>query len=137
MLRKNAKLELLGHVALFSECSKRELGEIATIADEIDFAAGETLIRQGDAGRQLFVMIEGAVEVVQNGETLPPRGGTEVFGEISLLSGIPATATVTTTTPGRALVIAAQHFGPLLDRYPPIQLRILRSLSERLAPHVI
>ena len=53
MLRKDAKIELLRHVTLFSGCSKRELGEIARITDEIDFKAGKTLIRQGDAGRQL------------------------------------------------------------------------------------
>jgi CRP/FNR family cyclic AMP-dependent transcriptional regulator len=137
MLR-NVKIDLLRRVTLFSGCSKRELGEIARITDEIDFKPGKTLIAQGQPGRQFFIVIEGAVEVVKDGQTLPPnRGGSEFFGEISLVSGSPATATVTTKTPVRALVITPQHFRALLDRSPHIQRRILYSFSERLAPYVI
>jgi CRP/FNR family transcriptional regulator, cyclic AMP receptor protein len=137
VLRKGGKIELLQDVALFAGCSKRELSDIARITDEIDLPAGETLIIQGERGKQLFVLVSGSVDVVQDGEKVPPRGGTEVYGEISLISGSPATATVTTTTPARALVIAPRDFKTLLERSPSIQLRVLQSLSERLAPHVI
>jgi CRP-like cAMP-binding protein len=138
MLRKDAKMELLRHVTLFSGCSKRELGQIALIADEIDFPAGKTLIKQGDPGRQFFVVVEGEVDVSKDGKKLPAaRGGSEFYGEIALVSGSPATATVTTTAPTRALVIAPPHFRALLDRSPSIQRRVLHSFSERLAPHLI
>jgi CRP/FNR family transcriptional regulator, cyclic AMP receptor protein len=137
MLRRDAKVDLLRHVTLFSGCSKKELAQIALIADEIDIPAGKTLITQGRPGRQFFVVIEGAVSVTRDGEQQPKRGGSEFFGEIALVSGGPATATVTTTEPTRALVIAPQHFRALLDRTPSIQRRILHSFSERLAPHVI
>src|SRR4051794_25861130 len=103
MLR-NAKIDLLRRVTLFSGCSKRELGEIARITDEIDFPAGKVLIRQGDPGRQLFIVVDGTVEVTRDGKKLPEhRGGSEFFGEISLVSASPTTATVQTTTPVRAL----------------------------------
>ena len=46
-LRKDAKLELLGQVPLFAGCSKRELGEISTLADELSFPAGTKLIEEG------------------------------------------------------------------------------------------
>ena len=138
MLRKDAKIELLRHVTLFAGCSGRELAEIARITDEIDFKPGKALIRQGESGRQFFVIIDGAVEVVRDGEQLPrDRGGSEFFGEISLVSGYPATATVTTTEPTRALVIGQRQFKSLLDRSPSIHRRVLNSFSERLAPHVI
>lgn len=137
MLRKDAKIELLRHVSLFAGCSKRELGEIALITDEIDFKAGKTLITQGEPGHQFYVIIEGEVGVSRDGEALPRRGGSEFFGEISLVSGVPATATVTTTSPTRALVISQRNFTTLLERSPNIQMRILRAFSARLAPHVI
>ena len=137
MLRKDAKIELLRHVTLFAGCSKKELGQIALIADEIDFPADKTLIRQGDPGRQFFIVVEGEVKVTKNGKKLPARGGAEFYGEISLVSGSPATATVATVVPTRALVIAPQHFRALLDRSPSIQRRVLHSFSERLAPHLI
>ena len=137
MLR-NVKIDLLREVALFAGCSKRELGEIARIADEIDFPEGKTLITQGEPGKQCFVVIEGSVEVVKDGAKLPElRGGSEIFGEIALLSGGPSTATVTTTSPVRALVIGPQQFQALLERWPSIQRRVLHAMSERLAPHVI
>jgi CRP-like cAMP-binding protein len=137
MLRKDAKMELLRGVTLFSGCSKRELGQIALIADELDFPAGKTLIKQGDPGRQFFILIDGVVDVTQNGRKLPSRGGSEFFGEIALVSGSPTTATVTTATPTRALIITPRHFRDLLGRSPSIQRRVLQSFSERLAPHVI
>ncbi len=137
MLRKDAKIELLRHVTLFSGCSKKELGQIALIADEMDFPADKTLIRQGDPGRQFFVVVEGEVKVTKNGKKLPSRGGSEFYGEISLVSRSSATATVTTVAPTRALVIAPQHFRALLDSSPSIQRRVLHSFSERLAPHLI
>ena len=137
MLR-NVKIDLLRRVALFKGCSKRELGEIARIADEIDFPEGKTLITQGEPGKQCFVIIEGSVDVVKDGKKLPElRGGAEIFGEIALLSGGPSTATVTTETPVRALVIGPQQFQSLLERWPTIQRRVLHAMSERLAPHVI
>jgi len=83
------------------------------------------------------VILEGEVDVARDGETLPQRGGTEFYGEISLVSGVPATATVTTTTATRALVISQRNFTTLLERSPNIQMRILRAFSARLAPHVI
>ena len=137
MLR-NVKIDLLRRVALFKGCSKRELGEIARIADEIDFPEGKTLITQGEPGKQCFVLIEGSVDVVKDGKKLPElRGGAEIFGEIALLSGGPSTATVTTKTPVRALVIGPQQFQSLLERWPSIQRRVLHAMSERLAPHVV
>ena len=136
MLR-NAKIDLLRKITLFAGCSKRELGDIARIADEIDFPAGKTLITQGEPGRQCFVVIEGSVDVVKDGKKLAPRGSLALFGEIALLSGGACTATVTTTTPVRALVISPQAFQALLDRSPSIQRRVLHTMSERLAPHLL
>ena len=70
MLR-NAKIDILRRVHLFSGCSRRELNEIARIADEIDFPEGKTLIVQGQPGKQFFIVIEGGVDVIKDGETLP------------------------------------------------------------------
>ena len=136
MLR-NAKIDLLRQVTLFAGCSKRELGDIARITDEIDFPAGKILITQGEPGRQCFVVIEGSVDVARDGKDVAARGSSEIYGEIALLSGGPCTATVTTRTPVRALVIAPAAFQALLDTSPSIQRRVLHTMSERLAPHVL
>jgi CRP/FNR family transcriptional regulator, cyclic AMP receptor protein len=136
-LRKNAKVELIRSVPLFSGCSKRELAEIASMTDELDFPEGETLIVEGERGREFLVLIEGTGDVSRKGRKLPPLGRADCVGEIALILDVPRTATVTTSSPVRALVMTNQSFRSLLKRSPQIQLKVLRSLAERLAPEIV
>lgn len=138
MLSKNAKVESIRRVPLFSGCSKRELADVALIADELRFDAGTTLIQQGASGREFIVVIEGAVEVQKDGKAVvQPGEEAKFFGEIALLTGGPRTATVTTTSPVRALVITDRAFGRLLRDSPQIQAKVLQSLAERLEPSTL
>jgi CRP-like cAMP-binding protein len=130
-LKKNAKIELLGKAPLFAGCSKSDLAEIAAVADEMDVDAGTTLINEGQRGRQFFVVVDGTVEVRRKGRKVPIRGGSEFFGEISLLSNRETMATVTTTSPAHLLVITDRAFRQVLERKPQIQLRMLQALAER------
>ena len=132
MFGKNAKIELLKGVPLFSDCSKRELTDIAQVADEIDFPAGRTLIEEGKPGREFFVIADGTVEVRRGGRKLPPAGDSSSFGETSLLTGKPRNATVTTTSPVRALVITDRAFKGLLKDIPSLAPKLLANLAERL-----
>lgn len=134
MLRKDAKVELMRRVPLFAACSKKELAEIATLADELSFDAGRTLIEEGRRGRECIVLVDGTVEVRKGGRKLPKRGDDSLFGELALLTDAPRSATVTTTSPVRALVISDRAFRRLLTTSPSIQTKVLRSLAERLAP---
>ena len=70
MLRKDAKIELLKHVPLFSHCNKKQLAEIATLADLVDLPAGTLVIREGAVGREFMVIVEGAVEVRRKGRKI-------------------------------------------------------------------
>lgn len=132
MFAKNAKIELLKSVPLFSECSRRELGQIAGIADEIHFRAGRTLIREGRRGREFIVVVDGTVEVRRGGRRVAAESGSTFFGEAALLTGRPRNATVTTTSPVQALVIVDRAFRGLLDGSPSIARKILMSLAARL-----
>lgn len=133
MFRKNAKVALLREVPLFSECSRRELSDIASIADEMRFPAGRTLIEEGKPGREFFVVVDGTVEVRRKGRRVALTGGSSFFGETALLTGKPRNATVTTTSPVQALVITGRAFERLLREMPSIQRKILASLAARLA----
>jgi CRP/FNR family cyclic AMP-dependent transcriptional regulator len=132
MFGKNAKIELLKGVPLFSDCSKSELANIAQVADEIGFPAGRTLIEEGKPGREFFVIAEGEVEVRRGGRKLPPAGDANSFGETALLTGKPRNASVTTTTPVRALVITDRAFKGLLQDVPSLAPKLLANLAERL-----
>jgi CRP-like cAMP-binding protein len=132
VLRKDAKLELLKSVPLFAKCSKRELTMIASVADEVDLPSGKDLTREGASGREFVVIVEGAADVRRKGRRINQLGDGDFLGEIALLAGTPRTATVTTTTPVRALVLTAPAFRSLLRRTPGIQLKVLEALAERL-----
>src|SRR5712691_556113 len=133
-LRKNAKIALLRRTPLFSSCSKGELAAIAAIADEIDLPEGKAFIREGEQGREFFAVIEGAVDVRKKGRSVKLKGGNEFFGEIALVSNAPRNATVTAASAVRALVITDRSFESLMRRSPQLQLKVLRSLAERMAP---
>jgi CRP/FNR family cyclic AMP-dependent transcriptional regulator len=131
VLRKNAKIELLKGVPLFGRCSKRELEEIASLADELDMPKGRELTRQGARGREFVVLVEGTADVKRNGRRINSLREGDFLGEIALVTGTLRTATVTTTAPSRLLVISAAAFRQLMRDVPSIQLKVLEALAER------
>ena len=132
-LRKDAKVELMKKVPLFARCSKHELEEIASIADEIDLPEGRALTREGERGREFFVLLEGQVDVTRHGEHVRTMSDGDFFGEIALVSDEPRTATVTATTDIRTLVITDRAFRALIERSPEIDARVQEALAERTA----
>jgi CRP/FNR family transcriptional regulator, cyclic AMP receptor protein len=130
---KNQKIDLIKSVPLFARCSKKELAEIAGLADELELPEGKQLIRQGERGREFFVLLDGAVDVSRDGATIDTMAAGDFFGEIALVSNVPRTATVTALSPIRLLVITDRDFRAFLEHSPDIQLKVLEALAERLA----
>src|SRR5262249_35112863 len=83
MLRKNAKIELLKRVPLFSSCSQRELGAIASLADELDLPAARNLTREGAGGFEFIVLVQGEADVVRKGRVVNELGPGDFIGEIA------------------------------------------------------
>jgi CRP-like cAMP-binding protein len=132
-LGRNAKIDLLKRVPLFAGCSKAELRELALVADELDLREGRTLVREGQPGREFFILIEGSVRVSRKGRKLNDLGPGDWFGEIALLANTPRTATVTATAPIRVLVITDRSFRRVVESMPTIALKVLSTLGQRLA----
>jgi len=131
-LRKDAKIDLIAKVPLFEGLAKRQLAQVASIADEVDLPQGKVLTREGERGREFFILLEGEAEVRRKGRKLATRHAGEFFGEIALVSNIPRVATVTATTSVHALVIRDVEFRALLARTPEIALKVLETVAERL-----
>jgi CRP-like cAMP-binding protein len=135
-LGKDAKVELIRNVPLFSRLSRKGLQDVASIADEIDFSAGKVLTKQGARGREFIVILEGAAEVEQDGKRINTLGEGDFFGEIALVTKLPRTATVTATQPMRALVITDRDFRTLLKKSTDVGEGIVEAMGERLAPEL-
>jgi CRP/FNR family transcriptional regulator, cyclic AMP receptor protein len=131
-VRRDARLELLKGVPLFARCSKAELRQIAMLADVLDLEEGRTLIREGERAQEFFVVVEGSLRVTRKGRKVSDLGAGDFVGEIALVADLPRTATVTTSTSVRLLVLTARGFRDLLGDSPSIATKILQSLGERL-----
>ena len=137
MLHRNAKIDLIKQAPLFARCTKKEIEQVAHLADEIDLREGKELTVEGEPGREFFVLIEGTADVRRKGRRVNQMKDGDFFGEIALISGAPRTATVTATSPVRALVITDRDFRTLLKKSPAMQLRVLEALAERLPPETL
>jgi CRP-like cAMP-binding protein len=133
-LHKDAKVELLKGVPLFSKLNKQGLEDVAQIADEIDLPAGKEMATEGDRGREFFVLLKGEADVTRGGQKINSMKEGDFFGEIALVTKMPRTASVTATTDVRVLVITERDFGALLKHSPEVGRCVAEALAERVAP---
>jgi len=126
------KVDLIASIPIFSGMGRRELEQVAQLVDEVDVPPGRVLMRQGSAGSEMVVLVEGRVSVERNGRSIGERGPGSVFGELSLLSEGPRTATVTAIEPCRIFVAGHGAFHELMDDHPSVRLCILNGLAAKI-----
>jgi len=131
MTRRNA-LPDLAQVPLFSACSKRDLQQIARRAEIVDVPAGKVLVREGAAGAEFFVILEGTAEVSMHGEKVAGLGPGAFFGDLALLDKAPRNATVTAVTPMELMVLGQREFAAMIDEVPGFAHKLLSGLAHRL-----
>lgn len=130
-------LKWLGSVPLFAKCTKRQLEEVGRVADALRFPAGEVLMRQGQAGRELVVVLEGTAQVWRDGEHVADVGPGGFVGEMAILTAAPRNATVAAGTQLDVLVMTHRSLDQLLDDVPGLAKHLLYEVAERLpAPTV-
>lgn len=132
LFTQDIKVDALGRTPLFSDLSKKELRLLARMSDDIEVDAGKVLCKEGQTGREFFVIVEGKVDVTRKGKPVKRRGGDEFFGEIALLEDLPRTATVTAKTPLRLFVLTSRDFRHLVDASPSVERKVMQSLARRL-----
>jgi CRP-like cAMP-binding protein len=132
MVTRDTYLKHLASVPLFRACSRKDLQRIARASDELQIPEGRTLVKQGAAGRECFVLLEGTVRVERNNRKVATLGPGAYFGELALLDKGPRTATVTTETPVTVLVLAPREFLGVLDEVPPLAHKLLTALAQRI-----
>jgi MFS family permease len=88
------RLELLRAIPMFAPLGPVPLEELAGSLEPARFAAGDSILRQGEPGDRFYVIETGEVEVVEDGRLVRSEGPGEHFGEIALLRDVPRTATV-------------------------------------------
>lgn len=136
-LGSDKKVELIRKVPLFSHLSRKQLAQVAKVADEIDLREGKEMTREGAPGREFFVILEGSADVRKGGRKINSLQPGDFFGEIALVTSVPRTATVAATSPVRALVVTDRSFRHLLEESPDIKTRVMQAMAARLAPETL
>lgn len=104
------EVALLRGIALFEPLAPPVLERLALHLEPVTFGAGQTIIRQGDAGDRLYIVASGEVEVGIDGHVVGTQGAGTEFGEIALLRDVPRTATVTALTDVELLAMPRSTF---------------------------
>ena len=131
------KILHLKGVEIFKDLSVRELSAIASITEEIIFPEKEIVIREGDQGETMYLIIKGEVSVIKGLDTehqfeLDRIGAGDYFGEMSLFEDIVRSAAICTEQETRLLVLHKQEFKEIVREYPQIALHICKVLSGRI-----
>lgn len=132
-MTSDPKLDLLRSVPLFSGLGKKEIERLGQLTDSVDFPAGRVLMRQGDLGSEMFVVVSGKVAVERDGKAIGERGPGAVVGEIALVSHMPRIATVTALEPTRVFSLGHPEFHALMDEMPSVRASVLEVLASRIS----
>jgi len=124
--------EALADVPLFAGLTKRHLRHIAGLTEEESFPEGSTLAEEGTPGETFHIMLEGEAKVTRGSRRINRLLPGDFFGEIALITGGVRTATVTTTSPVRALVLTDRAFRSIVNATPSVQGSVMKALAERL-----
>jgi CRP-like cAMP-binding protein len=125
--------QALRGVTVFSGLSPEELARVTGAATVSEHPTGDELTEQGAYSHRFYLILDGKVSVERDGGVVAALGPGEFIGEISLLGGGKATATVRCEEPTRCLVLRREEFWSVLEEEPAIALRILEVVCRRLA----
>lgn len=137
-LEPDSLAAVFAKVPMFSGLSRQTLARIVAKIETETYARGATIFSQGDVGNALFVIQQGAIDIVIRsaaGETksIAVLGPGEAFGEMALFTGQKRTATACALTDSAILKLARENWDDLLRQNPSLAFHFCQVLSRRLA----
>ena len=132
-LNNYALRELLRRIAYFEGCTDLELRKLIEYGYRQVFSSGQVVCQENDPGDSFYIILTGAVEVFSQkvGQYIATLHQGEFFGEMSLLMGMPRTATVRTSEDSILFVVEHHDLQKLLSEQPSLADQIAQKLSER------
>ena len=131
-LTRDRRTELLAAAPLFASVDTAGLERVAERAVEVGFTDGHVIARQGEVGTGFFLIVDGGVRVVRDGETIATLGAGDFFGELSVLDGMPRVAQVIAAGQTTCLALATWDLEAVISEQPAVALALLRGLAGRL-----
>jgi CRP/FNR family cyclic AMP-dependent transcriptional regulator len=131
-LSDDQKAAWLSNVPLFAGISDESMARLAAVTGEQDFAAGQFIVRQGQVGTGLYIIVSGSVDVLHGADdvvaTLQPG---EFFGELSVIDQRPRSASVQAKEATAVLALASWDLLSLLEADNALALNLIHVLVAR------
>lgn len=132
MISTVEKVLFLKSIDLFSQIPGEDLARVAQIAEEIEFEAGEQVMKEGEIGDSMYLIVDGDVHVFKGERKVVELGERECVGEMAILDSEPRSATVRASSFVRTLRIEREDFYELMNEKAEIARGIIKVLTRRL-----
>src|SRR4051794_29105887 len=125
-------------VEIFARLNNRQIARLSRLATRRQFAAGTQILRAGDGGVALYVIVSGRVRITQSAEEtgaevlLREMGPGESFGEIALIDGGPRSADVTAHEATECVLLSRWDFSGEIREDPDIARALLPALCQKI-----
>jgi serine/threonine protein phosphatase PrpC len=131
-----ARIDVLRRIPLFEHLTYREQNEVLAVAHTRTYPLGATVVREGEPGGDLFVLLAGQVSIERGGLPIASVTAGGHFGEMGLVDAGPRSASVRAVEPLRAMIIHRDAMLALMQREPTLAVKMLwafvQVLSQRL-----
>ncbi len=118
-------------VRLFERCSEIDVDVVAQYMETFAIGAGRPIIRTGDEGDTLYLLLTGSARVEQDGVTIRTLGAGDWVGELAILSPARRSADVVADTDVEVAYLRGEEFEVVLDVQPSVARSLLAALAER------
>lgn len=125
------KSSALASVPLFAGISSQSMARLADSAGEVEFGPGQFIVRQGQVGTGLYVILDGSVTVLRGSGELARLGNGDFFGELSVIDQQPRNASVRAAEQTTCLALASWDLLALVESDPAFALNLIRGLVGR------
>jgi serine/threonine protein phosphatase PrpC len=119
------KRDVLAHMPLFERLTERELLRVMQAVEVRQYKDGDTVIREGDKGDELFIVLDGKVRVQRGEQILTHLGQGEHVGEMALIRSVPRSATVTAAGAAELIAIRRADFFEILRKEHEVAVKML------------
>lgn len=131
-LSRQEKVAWLEQVPLFAGCSPEVVERLADVSGELAFGPGQVVVKQGQVGNGLYIVVSGEVRIVAGDDELARLGPGEAIGELSVIDQQPRAASAVAAGDTICLALASWDLVAMIERDPSLAMNLLRQLAGRL-----
>lgn len=131
-LSTDERIAILSSIPVFSRVSRQALAELTTLLTERQTRSQEAIIRKGETGQDMYLILEGEVRIHDGNHVLTRLGKGDFFGEFSLIDSAERSASVTTEKPCQLLRLRQADFLSFTATHPEMLQGILQTQVRRM-----